>query len=87
MGFFIFASIVLITTLTSFSISTIFKIFASNEGQSVVQKLAEIIDGDKFEKLANSLDENDPYYEEARLAALELKNASGCKYLYTMAKD
>ncbi|MCR5605303.1 MAG: hypothetical protein K6F69_00605, partial [Treponema sp.] len=87
LGFFIFASIVLISTLTCFSISSIFKVFASSEGQPVVEKLGKIIDGDKFEKLAKSLDENDPYYEEARIAILELKNAVGCKYLYTMAKD
>jgi methyl-accepting chemotaxis protein len=58
--------------------------FAS-QGVFIVEKAVSFIDGDSFEALAKSRDSNNPFYEETRLKLLELKDFSGCKYLYTMA--
>jgi len=55
------------------------------QGIFIVEKAASLIDGDSFEALAKSRDSSDPFYEETRVKLLELKDFSGCKYLYTMA--
>ncbi|MDR2576270.1 MAG: methyl-accepting chemotaxis protein [Treponema sp.] len=55
------------------------------QGISIVEKAASLIDGDSFEALVKSMDPNDPYYEETRVKLLQLKNYTGCVYLYTMA--
>ena len=55
------------------------------QGLAIMDRAAYIIDGDSFEALAKSLDENDPFYEETRLKLLELKKTSGSRYFYTMA--
>jgi hypothetical protein len=51
----------------------------------VVEEAAALIDGDAFEALSRSLDPQDPWYEETRLALLAIKEKSNCIYLYTMA--
>ena len=55
------------------------------QGIYIVEKAVSLINGDSFEILVKSRDINDPFYEETRLKLLELKDFSGCKYLYTMA--
>ena len=55
------------------------------QGFTIMEKAASLIDGDSFEALTKSLDENDPFYEETRIKLLELKNVTGSHYLYTMA--
>jgi len=55
------------------------------QGVYIVEKAAAIIDGDSFEALAKSLDDKDPFYENTRIKLLEMKEASVCQYLYTMA--
>jgi methyl-accepting chemotaxis protein len=55
------------------------------QGIFIVEKAASLIDGDSFEALARSRDSDDPFYEETRVKLLELKDFTGCKYLYTMA--
>ena len=57
---------------------------AQNQGKTSLKKAIEIIDGDQFERVAQSLDENDPYYEECRLALLDIAETINCMYLYTM---
>jgi len=59
--------------------------FAAN-GISIVEKAVSIIDGNKFEALSKSKNDNDPFYEETRVKLLEIKKLSGCVYLYTMAQ-
>ena len=59
--------------------------FAS-QGETIVEKAVSIIDGDAFEALAESLDADDPYYEETRVKLFEIKKLTGCVYLYTMAQ-
>jgi len=55
------------------------------QGVSLVEKAASFIDGDSFEALVKSQDSGDPFYEKIRVELLQLKNFSGCKYLYTLA--
>ena len=56
------------------------------QGVSIVEKAASLIDGDSFEALAKTMDASDPYYEETRVKLLQLKEFTGCVYLYTMAQ-
>ncbi|AEF86720.1 methyl-accepting chemotaxis protein [Treponema primitia ZAS-2] len=55
------------------------------EGIAVINKAVDMVDGDAFERLSASLDENDPFYEDTRLELLFLKENSVTLYLYTMA--
>ena len=55
------------------------------QGIFIAERAATLVDGDSFEALTKSLDGSDPFYEETRIKLLELKEATGCKYLYTMA--
>jgi methyl-accepting chemotaxis protein len=57
----------------------------ANQGIYIVERAASFIDGDAFEALVKSMDGDDPFYEEVRLKLLDLKNSTGCLYLYTMA--
>jgi methyl-accepting chemotaxis protein len=59
-------------------------IFA-REGLSVVQKAADMIDGDIFESLLESGDMEDPYYIKIQARLFDLKQNSSALYLYTMA--
>ena len=51
---------------------------------SITESAAAIIDGDKFEELVNSGDNNHPYYETTRVILNDLKNKTNSRYLYTM---
>jgi hypothetical protein len=62
------------------------KTISEELGIPIVKSALEIIDGDSFEALAESLDENDPYYEKTRAELLALKNTTKCFYLYTMVQ-
>jgi len=55
------------------------------QGFYLVEKASKLIDGNKFEALANSLNIDDPFYEETRLKLKDLKESSNCVYLYTIA--
>jgi methyl-accepting chemotaxis protein len=80
--------IILCTVLTGLTIrrtiGTAADIF-SGQGVALTKRAAALIDGDAFEALTKSLDENDPFYEETRLKLLALKQDSDCRFLYTMA--
>jgi len=58
----------------------------SGQGITIVEKAVSVIDGDAFEALTKSLDKNDPFYEKTRIRLLQIKESSGCLYLYTMTK-
>ncbi|MDR3335961.1 MAG: response regulator, partial [Treponema sp.] len=60
-------------------------VISNRAGLPIVEQIAALIDGDAFEKLSQSLDSGDPYYEETRLAMLKIKNKTNCLYLYTIA--
>jgi methyl-accepting chemotaxis protein len=76
-GVFIITSVLQVNSVTRY--------ICSQLGQPTVEQVQALIDGDAFEALADSLDEEDPYYEEARLQMLEIKERVNCIYLYTMA--
>jgi len=83
---FIIVLIVVMSVLgirqTSNAASAVF----SKQGISIVEKAVSIIDGDSFEALAKSLNVNDPYFEKIRVQLYQIKQLSGCLYLYTMAQ-
>jgi PAS domain-containing protein len=89
---FFFFSFVLILTTTFRGIwqlsSAVEKTFA-NQGIYIAERAASLVDGDLFEVLLKSADNidpfSDPFYEETRINLQDLKDASGCMYLYTMA--
>ncbi|MDR1922011.1 MAG: response regulator, partial [Candidatus Adiutrix sp.] len=58
---------------------------AERLGQPIVRRAAAFVDGDAFERLSETLDPADPFYEETRLKLLALKEEFQCLYLYTMA--
>jgi methyl-accepting chemotaxis protein len=85
--FLVFAAALLILVISLsiiFTINITSSIFAE-QGITIVRQAVGLIDGDKFESLAASLDEDDPFYEEAHLRLLGLKNNTAALYLYTMA--
>ena len=84
-GLFILISSTAMGVFSAFSIIKTGVTLCSEQGLPIAQKADEIIDGDKFEALALNPSVNDPYYEEARLALLNIKNTINCQYLYTMA--
>jgi methyl-accepting chemotaxis protein len=57
----------------------------ADQGIFLVERAASYINGDAFEALVKSQDLTDPFYEETRVKLFELKESSGCLYLYTMA--
>jgi len=89
---FVFFFIIFIVTLTSVQVitgvrqmaKTVIEVF-SDQGVRIVEGASSIIDGDSHEALTKSLNEDDPFYEEMRLKLRDLKELSGCVYLYTMA--
>jgi len=89
---FVFFFIIFIVTLTSVQVitgvqqmaKTVIEVF-SDQGVRIVEGAASFIDGDAHEALTKSLDSDDPFYEEMRLKLHNLKETSGCVYLYTMA--
>jgi methyl-accepting chemotaxis protein len=66
------------------SVTLVSEIFIT-QGVFVAEGAAKMIDGDSFEALVKSQDENDPYYEETRAKLFEFRGLSNCRYLYTMA--
>ncbi|MDR2136620.1 MAG: methyl-accepting chemotaxis protein [Treponema sp.] len=86
--FFIAFVVVLLVLTTALNIGETIAITSSifaEQGVIVIQRAQAIIDGDRFEQLANSLDGDDPFYEETRQRLLELKESTAALYLYTMA--
>lgn len=55
-------------------------------GTPLVNRVSSYLDADRFARLASSLDASDPYYTEARLAILAMKQETDCQYLYTMIR-
>ncbi|MDR3145231.1 MAG: methyl-accepting chemotaxis protein, partial [Treponema sp.] len=82
---FVMALLVLTTTLNIVETIDITSSIFAEQGVVIVQQAQVLVDGDRFEQLANSLDEDDPFYEETRLRLLELKENTAAVYLYTMA--
>ena len=84
-GLFVLLSCTIIAAIASVSILRNGEVIANRQGTPVVEKASELIDGDEFEAFLKNPSEDDPYYEEVRLALLDLAELSGCAYLYTMS--
>ena len=84
-GLFILLSSSIMGSFAAFSIVKTGVALCAEQGTPIADKASQLIDGDKFEKLAQNSSVNDPYYEKTRLALLELKETANCQYLYTMA--
>ena len=84
-GLFIIISCTVMGVFSGISIINTGVALCEEQGIPIAQKAFDAIDGDQFERLCNNLSEDDPYYEEARLALLNIKETINCQYLYTMA--
>ncbi len=84
-GLFILLSSTVMGVFSAFSIINTGIALCTEQGIPIAQKADEVLDGDKFEELVLNPSVNNPYYEEARLALLEIKETINCEYLYTMA--
>ena len=82
---FILVSLVIVSVIAAFSIVRTAEEFAGMQGRPVVEKVWGQLDGDEFERLTKSLDEDDEWAEETRLWMLEIAESVGCAYLFTMA--
>ncbi|MBR4629507.1 MAG: methyl-accepting chemotaxis protein [Treponema sp.] len=84
-GLYMLVSLAVVAVVAGFGIIKTGEVLAETQGIPVVEKAAELIDGDEFEKFAyNNPSTDNPYYEETRKALLDIKNTVGCEYLYTM---
>jgi methyl-accepting chemotaxis protein len=85
---FFFVSIFAVFILTSvLQINAVTRYVCSQLGLPVIDRALAAIDVDSFERLSKSLDPDDPYYEPTRKRLLEIKENSGCLYLYTMVQE
>lgn len=84
-GLFILLSSTIMGFFAAYSIINTGVALCADQGIPIAEKAAQVIDGDKFEKLALNPSVNNPYYEETRLKLLDIKNTANCHYLYTMA--
>ena len=84
-GLFILLSSIVMGTFAAVSIINTGVALCSDQGVPIAEKVAQVIDGDKFEELALNPTVNNPYYEETRVKLLDIKNTANCHYLYTMA--
>ncbi|GHV72126.1 hypothetical protein AGMMS49928_27880 [Spirochaetia bacterium] len=74
-----------VVVVTSFrQMNEITAIICENMGLPIARRAAALVPGDAFEKLCQTLDTEDPFYEDVRLKLLALKEETNCKYLYTL---
>ena len=83
-GLFTLLSCVAIATLSVVGVTQTATVIASKLGLPICEKALAVLDPDKFAQFIKNPSEENPYYEETRLALLSIKEASGCEYLYTM---
>ncbi|MDR0402832.1 MAG: hypothetical protein LBH35_04495 [Treponema sp.] len=85
---FFFISIFTVFILTSvLQVNAVTRYVCSQLGVPTLDRALAEIDVDSFAALSKSLDADDPYYEQTRKRLLEIKESSGCLYLYTMAQE
>jgi sensor histidine kinase regulating citrate/malate metabolism len=87
--FFVFFVVAIYSVVIVISIQQVIGLtqtISEELGVPIVKSAAELVDGDSFDALAKSLDENDPFYEKTQAELLALKNETSCFYLYTMVQ-
>lgn len=83
---FFFGSIFGVFIITSvIQVSVITRYIASQLSLPTLIRAMNLIDGDAFEALAQSLDTESPYYAQARRQLYALKQEANVQNLYTMA--
>ncbi len=82
---FFFALISLVTTIVACHaiMTTALRVF-TEQGMKVIKKAQYKVDPERFEQLAKTMDDSDPYYNELFSELIVIKNDSTCKFLYTM---
>ena len=81
----ILASLIAVVIISTMSIIKTAEQFAKMQGAPVVEKVFNHIDGDKFDRLTQTLDKDDPWAEETRIWMLDVAQSVGCAYLFTMS--
>ena len=84
MVFFVLAIFAVLAFTTIQQLNEMANVVCVSLGLPAVKRAAALVDGDSFQKLCQTLDENDPFYEATRRKLLALKEEIQCKYLYTM---
>ena len=85
-GAFVLLSLSLVTFLSARVIAKTASEFAASRGAPVVTKAVSLIDGSEFEAFTRRMDDTEAYYEDLRVQLMEIKEAVGATYLYTMSK-
>ena len=82
---FFIALISLVTTIVACNAvrKTALRVF-TDQGTKVIKKAQYKVDPERFQQLARTMDDSDPYYNELYTELYTLKNDSTCKFLYTM---
>ncbi|HCC07919.1 MAG TPA: hypothetical protein DEP72_07190 [Clostridiales bacterium] len=57
-----------------------------NEALTVVNTVSSQVDGDRLEEIHEKMDDSLPYFDELRVKLLEIKKATGVKYIYTIVQ-
>ena len=83
---FILISCLVICMVAGNAILRTGEFLGEERGLLAVEKVVDYIDGDSFERLCNTDDATDPFYESTRQWLFSIKQSVGCKYLYTMTK-
>ena len=83
-GLFTLLSCIAIASLSVAGVSRTASIITSRLGIPICEKAVEVINPDKFAEFIKNPSEDDPYYIETCKALLNIKESSGCEYLYTM---
>ena len=89
--FSLFFVLFIVTLLSVISITPVRQlqqatsITVSIAGMPVLQRIATFIDGDKYERLAQTLDPSDPFFVETQAKIRRVRENTPCLYLYTMA--
>jgi len=77
-----------VVTITSIQLQqSVVSIAVSIAGLPILERAMSFIDGDKYERLVETLDPNDPFFIETQAKFKELKKEMQVEFLYTMAID
>ncbi len=85
MAFIVLTTVIITKTAVDGISKTSLQAFLEN-GTHVLTSAQKYMDKNKFLKLTKSLDAKDPYYVEMCAKWLEIKEISGCKFLYSMVQ-
>jgi len=73
------------TSINNYRISSVVKSVAELAGKPILEGMIDFIDGDKYENLVRTLDENDPFFIETQAFFRNKKIETYAYYLYSMA--